>query len=51
VLGKERKKHLDLIRKSKHAKDYERQFKEVEDVFASAVKAQRTAIVAIAKLA
>ena len=50
ALGKERKKSLDALRASTLAKDYERQFKEIEEAFASAVKAQRVAVAAIAKL-
>ena len=50
ALGRERKKSLDALRESKLAKDYERQFKEIEEAFASAVKAQRVAVATIAKL-
>lgn len=50
TLGKDRKKAAEALRKSKLAKEYERQFKEMDEVFASAVKAQRLAVVTIAKL-
>lgn len=49
-LGKEQKKAMPALRKSKHEKEYAKLFTDIEEAFQSAVKVHRAAVMTIAKL-
>jgi hypothetical protein len=49
-LGKEQKKAMPALRKSKHENEYTKLFKDIENAFQSAVKVHRSAVMTIAKM-
>jgi hypothetical protein len=49
-LGKEQKKAMPALRKSKHENEYAKLFKDIENAFQSAVKVHRSAVMTIAKM-